>query len=252
MSNKTRVIPTLLVRNNLLVKTQRFQNVRPNGTPMPQVKIYNLRNVDEMVILDIDARHETRDHFVALVSDILEECFMPLTVGGGIRRLEDIRALMKVGADKVTLNTQAVRNPEFIREAAEVYGAQCVVLSIDARKEADGSYQVYVGNGKVPTGLDPVAWAKKAESLGAGEVYLTSIDREGTMTGYDLELLRAVSDAVSVPVIANGGAGKPQDFIDAVLKGGADAVSGSSIFQYTHETPATIRDHMRAAKINVR
>jgi cyclase len=249
---KTRVVPCLLLTEFVLVKTVKFAAHRPIGVPRPAVRIFNAREVDEMLLLDIRATHEGRGPSLPLMRELAEECYMPLTVGGGVREVDEIREVLRAGADKVAVNTGALRRPAFLTEAAVTFGSQCVVLAMDVRASADGSYQVFGRGGTEPTGLDPVEWAREAERLGAGEILLTSIDRDGTMEGYDLELTRRVADAVRVPVIACGGAGKPEDCVDAVLKGHASAVAAASIFQYTAVTPRLVKEAMQAAGVDVR
>lgn len=250
--NKTRVIPCLLVNDLVLVKTIKFGSYRPIGVPRPAVRIFNAREVDEMVIFDIQATHEDRGPSLDLVAELAEECFMPLTIGGGLRTVEDIRQVLKAGADKVAINAEALRRPEFISEAAETFGSQCVVVSIDARRSGEDGSEVWTRSAKEATGLDPVDWAKRAEELGAGEIFLQSIDRDGTMDGYDLEFIRSVADAVRVPVVACGGVGKLQDFVDGVQEGHASAVAAASIYQYTEVTPRGAKEAMRDAAIDVR
>lgn len=202
---KIRVMPTLLFKNFGLVKSVQFDSWRRIGSVMQAVKVYNLREVDELVFLDISATPEGHPPDFETVDEIADECFMPLTVGGGVKSVADVRRLLQVGADKVAINTAAVQNPELIQLAAQHFGSQCVVISIDVKKHSNGTYEVFTHAGTQPTGKDPVMWAKEVESLGAGEILLTSIDQDGTMTGYDIELTRKVSHAVSIPVIASGG-----------------------------------------------
>lgn len=249
---KTRVIPTLLLRNSVLVKSVQFKTYRPIGLPRQAARIYNMREVDEMVLLDIEARLQGRGPLIDVVTDLAEECFMPLAIGGGIRTVGDIRRLMKNGADKVVINTEAFEHPEFISESARVFGSQCIVVSIDVKQNSPGEYEVITHAGKHPSGIDPVSWAQRAESLGAGEILLTSMDRDGMMQGYDLDLVCAVSDAVPLPVIASGGAGQLSDFADVILKGQASAVAAASVFQFTEITPRNAKEHMRDAGIDVR
>lgn len=248
---KTRIIPTVLFKNGIVVKTKKFTETRNIGSCINVVRVYNSREVDELVFLDIEATREDRKLPIAIVREVLDECFMPLTVGGGVKTIEDISTLLKIGADKVSINSGALKRPEFISEAAKVFGAQCVVVSIDAKKVGDG-YVVFSEGGSKPTGIDPVSWAKKCEELGAGEILITSIDNDGMMEGYDVGLIKLVSDAVSVPVIANGGAGSPDDFVKAIKEGHASAVSASSIFLYTQTTPKNVKDYMGTAGIDVR
>ena len=205
---KIRIMPTLLFKDVGLVKGISFDSWRRVGSAMQAIKVYNLREVDELVFLDITATCDGRPPDFGTVDELADECFMPMTVGGGVRTVEDVRRLLQVGADKVAINAAAVETPELIRQAAGQFGAQCIVVSIDARRRTDGTYEVYTRSGTVPTGRDPASLALQVEALGAGEILLTSIDRDGTMTGYDLELTRRVSEVVSIPVIASGGAGK--------------------------------------------
>jgi cyclase len=240
------------LKNLVLAKSVKFGWKRPIGIPRPAVRVFNAREVDELILLDIDAAADRRGPFLDTIADLAEECFMPLTVGGGLRSVEDVRAVLRRGADKVSMNTGPLERPELITEVAHAFGSQCAVVSIDAKRLPDGGYEVFAHGGQGSTGQDPVAWARRAEELGAGEVLLTSIDRDGTMEGYDLELVRLVADAVSIPVIACGGAGTEQHFVDAVVQGHAAAVAASSIFQYTEVTPQTGKAAMRQAGLNVR
>lgn len=249
---KVRVMPTLLFKDFGLVKGVGFDSWRRVGSVMQSVKVYNMREVDELVFLDISATQEGRSPDFETVDEIADECFMPLTVGGGVRSLEDVRRLLQVGADKVAFNTAAVLHPELITVAAQEFGAQCVVVSIDAKTVADDRYEVYTHAGTQPTGRDPVALAKEVEALGAGEILLTSIDRDGTMTGYDVNLIAAVSQAVSIPVIASGGAGNYEHMAAAIQAGGASAVAAASIFHFTHQTPLEAKRFLHQAGIQVR
>ncbi len=249
---KIRVIPVLLYDGYILVKTVRFLMPRNIGVPVQSARVFNSREVDELIFLDINATKENRDIDLEIVREVALECFMPLTIGGGVRSVDGIRQLLKAGADKVAINSQAIKRPSFIKEASNIFGAQCIVVSIDAKKIGDGMYEVYSEGGKKPTGLDVVDWAKRVGVLGAGEILLNSIDNDGVMRGYDLELIRLVSNAVSIPVIACGGAGKLQDFVDAVKVGGTSAVAAASIFQYTQTTPMNIKEHMAKEGIPTR
>jgi cyclase len=237
-------MPTLLYKDVGLVKGIRFDSSRRVGSLMQAVKVYNMREVDELVFLDISASLAGRAPDFDLVDDFADECFMPLTVGGGIRTLDDVRRLLTVGADKVAVNTAAIERPELIREIASRFGNQCVVVSIDARRGNDGVYEVFSHSGTRGTGLDPVVWARAAERSGAGEILLTSIDRDGTMEGYDLELTRSVSDAVDIPVIASGGAGGYEHLADALTEGGASALAAASIFHFTQATPLEAKRYL--------
>ncbi len=231
-------MPTLLHKDIGLVKGVSFDSSRRVGTAMQAVKVYNMREVDELVFLDITATNDGRQPDYELIDDIADECFMPLTVGGGVRSIDDVGRLLMVGADKVSINTAVNEVPKLVAESAAHYGSQCIVVSIDVRREADGSYQVYTHSGTVATGRDPVNVARDAQAAGAGEVLLTSIDRDGTMDGYDINLVRLVSGAVSIPVIASGGAGNYLHLADALGEGGASAVAAASVFHFTEQTPA--------------
>lgn len=249
---KTRVIPCLLMTELVLVKTVKFGEYRPIGIPQVAVRIFNAREVDELILLDIHATPECRGPSLELIADLTEACQMPLTVGGGIRDVQDARRLLKAGADKVAVNTEAVRHPELLTELAATFGSQSVVLAMDVRVSQAGQSEVYVRGGTEATGLDPVVWAQRAEQLGAGELLVTSIDQDGTMAGYAVDLIRRVADAVRLPVIACGGAGRLEDFVDAVLHGHASAVAAASIFFYTQTTPKQVKQALADAGVQVR
>ncbi|MCB2182805.1 MAG: imidazole glycerol phosphate synthase cyclase subunit [Desulfobulbaceae bacterium] len=249
---KIRIMPTLLYRDFELVKGVGFDSWRGVGSAMQAIRVYNMREVDELVFLDITAMQEDRRPDFELIDDLADECFMPLTVGGGVTSLEDVKQLLAVGADKVAMNSQAVHDPELIRAVSHKFGSQCAVVSIDARKEPDGRYQVYTHSGKKPTGLDPVEVAVRAAEYGAGEILLTSIERDGTMEGYDLVLTGRVSDAVSIPVIASGGAGQYEHLYEALQTGKASALAAASIFHFTEQTPLEAKRYLREKNINVR
>lgn len=249
---KTRIMPTLLYKNHGLVKGVGFDSWRPVGHPMPAIKVYNTREVDELIFLDITASAQNRPPDFALIDDLADECFMPLTVGGGVRTVDDVRDLLRAGADKVAINTAAVTRPELIHKVAENFGSQCVVASIDARRHEDGRLEVFTLSGNEPTGKEPVSVAKEAEAMGAGEILLTSIDRDGAMNGYDVELVREVANAVSIPVIASGGAGSYQDMATVLKEGKASAVAAASIFHFTQQTPREAKLHLRSQGIAVR
>jgi imidazole glycerol-phosphate synthase subunit HisF len=249
---KIRVMPTLLFKNFGLVKSVQFDSWRRIGSVMQAVKVYNLREVDELVFLDISATPDGHPPDFETVDEIADECFMPLTVGGGVQSVADVRRLLQVGADKVAINTAAVQNPELIQAAAQQFGSQCVVISIDVKQQSNGTYEVLTHAGTQPTGKDPVRWAKEVESLGAGEILLTSIDRDGTMTGYDTELTKNISHAVSIPVIASGGAGSYQDMASVLLEGRASAVAAASIFHFTQQTPLEAKHFLNGLGLNVR
>ncbi len=249
---KTRLIPVLLLKNGRMVKTINFSAMRDVGDPVTSARIYNHQTADELVFLDISETKEDKKILFDIITKVAEECFMPLAVGGGIRSIEDIRKLLQAGADKVTINTCAVENPQFIREASLIFGSSTIVVSIDAKKDSHGEYEVYTKNGKEPTGLNPVEWAKRAEQLGAGEILITSIDQEGTLQGYDLSLIEAVAKNVSIPVIANAGAGKLEDFYKAITEGGVSAVAAASIFHFTDQSPIKVRTYLKYRKIDIR
>ena len=249
---KTRVIPTLLWKNHGLVKGVAFDSWRRVGTILPSIKVYNIREVDEMIVVDITATSEEREPDYESVEEFSQECFVPLTVGGGIRNLEQIQKLLRVGADKVSIGTAAYFDVEIVRRAADRFGSQCIVISIDARRHEDGTYECFSHSGTKPTGKEPVAWSIEMERVGAGEILLTSIDRDGTMKGYDLELLERVSSAVTIPVIASGGAGNYQHMFEALSQGKASAVAAASIFHFTQQTPLEAKNHLASLGVPVR
>lgn len=234
---KVRLIPTLLWKNVGLVKGIGFDSWRRVGTVMPAIKVYNTREVDELILLDISATLESRDLDYDSIEEFSSECFVPLTVGGGVDNLEKVQTLLKCGADKVTINSAAYDNPELITEAARKFGSQCIVASIDARRNADGTHECYSHCGTRARGVAPGDWAHRLEELGAGEILITSIEQDGTMQGYDVELIRLVSESVRIPVIASGGAGGHPDFLNAIREGGASAVAAASLFHFTEMTP---------------
>ncbi|MBI2889298.1 MAG: imidazole glycerol phosphate synthase subunit HisF [Nitrospirae bacterium] len=252
-----RIIPCLDVRDGRVVKGVRFVRLRDAGDPVAVAEAYEKQRADEIVYLDITASHERRKILIDLVRRTAERVFTPFTVGGGTREVGDIRALLMAGADKVSINTAAVESPELIRQASDRFGAQCIVVAIDA-KSAGGSrrsavgWEVFTHGGRKATGLDVVAWARKAEKLGAGEILLTSMDRDGTKDGYDLALTRAVSRAVGIPVIASGGAGGARHFYDAFTRGGADACLAASIFHYRETTVPAVKAYLRRRGVRVR
>jgi cyclase len=247
-----RVIPCLDVDKGRVVKGVEFLNLRDAGDPVELAVRYQDEGADEIVFLDITASHERRETAADLARRCADDVFIPFTIGGGVRSAEDAQAVLDAGADKVSVNSAAVERPELLTEMAAVFGAQCVVLAIDARREADGSYGVYVEGGRRPVGRDAVEWAREGVERGAGEILLTSMDRDGTEDGYELELTRAVADTVDVPVIASGGAGTLDHLVEAVNDGGADAVLCASIFHYGHHTVREAKERMRAAGIPVR
>ena len=245
-------MPTLLYKDFGLVKGSGFDSGRRVGAAMQAVKVYNMREVDELVFLDIAATAEGRQPDYDLIDDLADECFMPLTVGGGVRAAEDVRRLLMVGADKVAINTAAVESPRLVAECASQFGSQCIVVSIDVRRGADGRYEAYTHSGTMPTGLDPIDLARKVEEAGAGEILLTSIDRDGMMQGYEIDLIHRVTGAVRVPVIASGGAGTYAHMSSALRDGNASAVAAASIFHFTQRTPAEAKAYLAAEGFPVR
>jgi cyclase len=249
---KTRIIPCLDVHAGRVVKGVKFLDLVDAGDPVEQARVYDAAGADELTFLDITASHENRDIIYDVVGRTAEQCFMPLTVGGGVRAVEDIRRLLLAGADKVSINSAAVARPEFVREAAEKYGDQCIVVAIDAKQSGPGRWEVFTHGGRKATGLDAVVWARRMVEYGAGEILLTSMDRDGTRQGFDLALTRAVADAVAVPVIASGGVGTLDHLVDGVLQGHASAVLASSIFHFGTYSIAQAKEHMARAGVAVR
>ncbi|WP_346838034.1 imidazole glycerol phosphate synthase subunit HisF [Microbulbifer sp. SAOS-129_SWC] len=252
MALAKRIIPCLDVDAGRVVKGVNFVDIRDAGDPVEIARRYNEAGADEITFLDITATHEGRDTTLHTVERMASQVFIPLTVGGGVRTLQDIRNLLNAGADKTAINSAAVKNPEFVREAAERFGSQCIVVAIDAKQVADGKWEIFTHGGRQPTGIDAVAWAKKMTDYGAGEILLTSMDRDGTKNGFDLALTRAVADAVPVPVIASGGVGNLQHLVDGVLGGGADAVLAASIFHFGEYTIGEAKAFMQEAGIEMR
>ena len=256
MTLKVRLIPCLDVKDGRVVKGVRFLDLRDAGDPVAAAKAYDAAGADELCFLDITASHEDRGILLDIVRRTAENCFMPLTVGGGVRSLDDIRALLLAGADKVSINTAAVRDPDFVRRAAQKFGRQCIVVAIDAKRvSAEGEparYEIFTHGGRNPTGLDAVAFAARVAALGAGELLLTSMDRDGTRAGYDLPLTRAIADAVPVPVIASGGVGSLDHLVAGVRDGHASAVLAASIFHFGEHSIAEAKAHMARAGLRVR
>jgi len=242
-----RIIPCLDVDKGRVVKGTNFVNLVDAGDPVEQAKNYEQEKADELVFLDITASSDSRNIMIDMVRSVADQVFIPFTVGGGIRTINDIKEILRAGADKISLNTSAVNNPQLIADAANKFGNQCIVVAIDAKNRSANSWEVYIHGGRTPMGKDVVEWAKEAENLGAGEILLTSMDGDGTKGGYDVKLTRAVSDAVSIPVIASGGAGTKQHLLDAINAGGADAVLAASIFHFREisidETKQFLRDN---------
>jgi cyclase len=248
-----RVIPCLDVTAGRVVKGVNFIDLRDAGDPVEIAARYDREGADELAFLDITASSDERDILLEVIERVAGQVFIPLTVGGGVRRVEDVRRLLNAGADKVSINTAAVQNPDLVREASDKVGNQCIVVAIDAKRRADGaSWEVYTHGGRKPTGLDAVHWARRMTEAGAGEILLTSMDRDGTRDGFDVELTRAVADAVSVPVIASGGVGTREHLAQGVLEGGASAVLAASVFHFGEFTVREAKEHMRLRGIEVR
>ena len=247
-----RVIPCLDVTNGRVVKGTKFLNLRDAGDPVECAKLYDMQGADELVFLDITASSDGRATMLSVVERTAEQCFMPLTVGGGIRSVEDFRTMLRAGADKVSINTSALQRPELISEAAEAFGSQCVVVAVDAKRDAPGKWRVYTHGGRKPTERDAIEWIVEAALRGAGEILLTSMDADGTCGGYDLELTRAVSEAVGIPVIASGGAGELQHLADVLRSGKADAVLAASIFHFGKHTVGEAKEHLASQGLPVR
>ena len=256
MTLAKRIIPCLDVDDGRVVKGVKFVDIRDAGDPVEVARRYNEAGADEITFLDITASHEDRDTTLEMVERMASQVFIPLTVGGGVRTIQDIRNLLNAGADKVGINSAAVKNPEFVREAAERFGSQCIVVAIDAKKVSGESeanrWEIFTHGGRNPTGIDAVEWARRMTDYGAGEILLTSMDRDGTKNGFDVALTRAISDAVPVPVIASGGVGNLQHLVDGVIQGGADAVLAASIFHFGEYSIAEAKQYMHSAGIEMR
>ena len=247
-----RIIPCLDVNNGRVVKGVNFVNLRDAGDPVEAAEFYNKSMADELVFLDITASSDDRNIMLDVVRRTAEKVFIPLTVGGGIRSIEDFRKILSAGADKISVNSAAVKNPQLINEAAQRFGTQCVVVAIDAKKRPDGGFDVYLNGGRVNTGKDAVLWAKEAQERGAGEILLTSMDCDGVKNGYDIELTRAVSSSVKIPVIASGGAGKMEHFYDALTEGGADAALAARLFHFREMEIVDLKKYLKNRNVPVR
>lgn len=247
-----RIIPCLDVKNGRVVKGVSFVDLRDAGDPVECAVAYDKAGADELVLLDITATHEGRGTMIEIVERVAKTVFIPFTVGGGIRTTEDFKELLRAGADKISVNSAAVRNPELLNEAAEKFGSQCVVCAIDAKRRETGGWEVYLNGGRIPTGIDAVEWAKEAYARGAGEILLTSMDCDGQKNGYDIELTHAISTSVGIPVIASGGAGRKEHFYDAFTKGAADAVLAASLFHFNELPIPELKTYLREKGISVR
>ncbi len=246
-----RIIPCLDVKDGRVVKGTQFVNLKDAGDPVENARSYDQQGADEIAFLDITASHEKRDILLDVVRRTAEEIFIPLTVGGGVRRLEDVRNLLNAGADKVSVNTAAVKDPRFVERASQRFGSQCIVIAIDARRKGEG-WEVFTHGGRVPTGIDAVLWAKKMEESGAGEILLTSMDRDGTKHGYDIELTRTISEQVSIPVIASGGVGTLDHLYEGLALGKASAVLAASIFHYREYSISQVKSFLKQKGVTVR
>jgi len=246
-----RIIPCLDVKDGRVVKGTQFVDLKDAGDPVENAKAYDEQGADEIAFLDITASYEKRDILIDIVRRTAEEVFIPLTVGGGIRNLEDIRKLLKAGADKVSINTAAVKDPYFVVKASKRFGSQCIVIAIDAKHKGEG-WEVFTHGGRTPTGIDAITWARRMEELGAGEILLTSMDRDGTKDGYDIPLTRTLSEQVGIPVIASGGVGKLEHLYEGLILGKADAVLAASIFHYREYTISQVKSFLKERGVNVR
>lgn len=249
---KKRIIPCLDVKNGRVVKGINFINLVDAGDPVEQAKIYSDSGADEICFLDITASNENRDILLETVQKTAEQCFVPLTVGGGVRSIQDIRNLLMAGADKVSINTAAIRNPDLIKEASIKFGSQCIVVAIDAKKTSDNKWNVFTHGGREQTSIDALEFALMAQNNGAGEILLTSMDKDGTKSGYDLELTRTISDALSIPVIASGGVGTLEHIQDGIVKGGASAVLAASIFHFGEFSIKEVKEYLKSQSVSVR
>lgn len=246
-----RIIPCLDVKQGRVVKGVKFVNIKDAGDPVEMAQLYSEKGADELVFLDITASSDKRNIMMDVVERVGDVVFIPFTVGGGLRNIEDIKAILRAGADKVSLSTSAVQKPDLLKESSKVFGSQCIVLAIDAKRKGEG-WEVYTHGGRVPTGMDAVEWAKKAENLGCGEILLTSMDADGTKNGYDIPLTKAISEAVNIPVIASGGAGNAEHIYEVLTKGKADAALAASIFHYEEHSIRKVKEYLRSKNVSVR
>jgi len=249
---KIRIIPCLDVKDGRVVKGVNFVNLVDGGDPVEQAKVYDMQGADELCFLDISASHEGRGIMLDVVAKTAEQCFMPLTVGGGVRTVEDIRKLLLAGADKVSINTAAVDNPEFVKQAAEKFGSQCIVVAIDAKKTGTDKFEIFTHGGRNATGIAALEWAKKMQNYGAGEILLTSMDKDGTKSGFDIELTRAIADSIDIPVIASGGVGKLEDFVEGVKNGHASALLAASVFHFGTFSILEVKEYLMKNNVAVR
>ena len=249
---KKRIIPCLDVKDGRVVKGINFIELKDAGDPVEQAKIYSDSGADEICFLDITASSENRETLTDIVKKTAKECFVPLTVGGGVRTIENIRELLLAGADKVSINTEAVKNIEFVKEAAKKFGSQCIVVAIDAKKVSEDRWEIFTHGGRNKTGIDAVKFAKKVEDNGAGEVLLTSMDKDGTKSGYDVDLLKKITKTLNIPLIASGGAGRLDHFYDGIVKGGASAVLAASIFHYGEYKIRDVKEYLNSKNVSVR
>ena len=249
---KKRIIPCLDVKNGRVVKGINFVELKDAGDPVEQAKIYSEGGADEICFLDITASYEKRDTLTDIVRKTAKECFVPLTVGGGVRTIENIRELLLAGADKVSINTEAVKNIEFVKEAARKFGSQCIVVAIDAKRVSENKWEIFTHGGRNKTGIDAVEFAKKVEDNGAGEILLTSMDKDGTKSGYDVDLLKKITNTINIPLIASGGVGTLDHFYDGIVKGGASAVLAASIFHYGEYKIKDAKEYLNSKNVSVR
>ncbi len=248
---KVRIIPCLDVDNGRVVKGINFVSLKDAGDPVEQATVYSNEGADEITFLDITATHQKRKPLLEVIKKTAEKCFVPLTVGGGIKNISGIKEFLLAGADKVSINSAAIKNPNLIKESSNKFGNQCIVVAIDAKKKSN-SWNVYINGGRVDTGLDAISWAKKAEEFGAGEILLTSMDKDGTKSGFDLDLTSTISKSLSIPVIASGGVGSVKDFFDGIKLGGASAVLAASVFHFKEITISEVKNYLKSRDINVR